>query len=120
MKNAANNGVKVFQGVKVVNIVFSDQNPERPVAAEWVSKAGAKGSVSFEWLVDASGRAGIMSTRHLKNRTFNQSLRNVACWGYWRGGKVYSPGTTRENAPWFEALTGERAPIASTACFQFI
>ncbi|ETW79545.1 putative halogenase [Heterobasidion irregulare TC 32-1] len=107
LKNAANNGVKVFQGVKVVNIVFSDQNPERPVAAEWVSKAGAKGSVSFEWLVDASGRAGIMSTKHLKNRTFNQSLRNVACWGYWRGGKVYSPGTTRENAPWFEALTDE-------------
>lgn len=37
----------------------------------------------------------------------NQSLKNVACWGYWNGDlKMYKPGTGRENAPWFEALTG--------------
>jgi flavine halogenase len=37
----------------------------------------------------------------------NSNLHNIACWGYWEGdyGK-YMPGTRRENAPWFEALTG--------------
>ncbi len=48
-----------------------------------------------------------MSTRYLKNRTFNKSLKNVAVWGYWTGTGQYAPGTKRENAPWFEALTGE-------------
>lgn len=48
-----------------------------------------------------------MSTRYLKNRTFNKTLRNVAVWGYWTGTSRYAPGTTRENAPWFEALIDE-------------
>lgn len=47
-----------------------------------------------------------MSTQYLKNRSFSQSLKNIACWAYWTGGAVYAPGTSRENAPWFEALTG--------------
>lgn len=48
-----------------------------------------------------------MSTKYLQNRKMNESLKNVACWGYWKGGDMYRPGTTRENAPWFEALTGK-------------
>lgn len=48
-----------------------------------------------------------MSTKYLKNRTFNKSLKNVAVWGYWTGTNRYAPGTKRENAPWFEALTDE-------------
>lgn len=68
-------------------IHFDEQHPERPVSADWVSKSGSKGSIRFDWLVDAS--------------------RNVACWAYWTGGGAYAPGTTRENAPWFEALTDE-------------
>ncbi|PCH36715.1 FAD/NAD(P)-binding domain-containing protein [Wolfiporia cocos MD-104 SS10] len=41
------------------------------------------------------------------NRKFNEALRNVAVWGYWRGAGMYGVGTTRENAPWFEALSDE-------------
>ena len=44
--------------------------------------------------------------RYLKNRKFNDSLKNVAVWGYWRGTGMYGKGTTRENAPYFEALSG--------------
>ena len=46
------------------------------------------------------------SLRYLKNRKYNQSLRNVAVWGYWRGAGMYGRGTDRENAPYFEALSG--------------
>jgi len=49
----------------------------------------------------------MMSTKYLKNRKFNASLRNVAFWGYWTGAGKYGKGTKRENAPWFEALTDE-------------
>ena len=45
--------------------------------------------------------------RYLKNRKFNSSLKNVAVWGYWKNTGMYGEGTHRENAPFFEALSGE-------------
>lgn len=89
--------------MKVVNILF---NGDRPISADWESKSGEKGNIAFEWLIDASGRSGIISTQYLRNRRFTEALKNIAMWGYWRNGRVYMAGTRRENAPWFEALTG--------------
>ena len=93
----------------MTNIIFTGQHPN---AAEWQSKAGEQGTIEFDYLIDASGREGIMSTKYLKNRMFTQSLKNIASWGYWSGGATYSVGTPREGAPFFEALTG--------SCIYFI
>lgn len=82
-------------------------NPGRPVSAAWTRKDGSTGNIQFDYLVDASGRQGLVSTKYLKNRKFNQSLKNVATWGYWEGAKQYAIGTERENQPFFEALTGK-------------
>ncbi|KAL5046904.1 hypothetical protein BDW71DRAFT_214413 [Aspergillus fruticulosus] len=38
------------------------------------------GTIRFEYLVGASGRAGVVSTKYLRNR------------GYWTGAKMYGPG----------------------------
>lgn len=104
LKHSAASGVIVLEGVRVTKLHF---DTERPTSADWERhSAGEKGTIRFEWLVDASGRSGIVSTQYLRNRHFNDSLRNIACWGYWAGGGVYLPGTKRHNAPWFEALTG--------------
>jgi hypothetical protein len=65
------------------------------------------GTTTFDYLVDATGRAGLISTNYLKNRHFNASLKNIAIWGYWKDVGTYGVGTEREGAPWFEALTGE-------------
>jgi flavine halogenase len=78
----------------------------RPVRANYITAAGVRGEIAFDYLVDASGRHGLLSTKYLKNRRFNQSLRNVAVWGYWRGAGTYGVGTPREGAPFFEALNG--------------
>ncbi|KAF7351841.1 hypothetical protein MVEN_01145200 [Mycena venus] len=108
LRHAAESGATVCEGVQVTNITFASDDDKRPVSAEWKSDyLGSKGEVRFKWLVDASGRTGIMSTKYLKNRKFNQALKNVAFWGYWAGAGTYEPGTRRENAPWFEALTDE-------------
>ncbi|PBK87739.1 putative halogenase [Armillaria gallica] len=107
LRHAAELGVHVYENVRVEKIHFSPDEPTRPVSLTWSKVDGTQGEVSFNWLVDASGRNGIMSTRYLKNRSFNKSLRNVAVWGYWTGTGQYAPGTKRENAPWFEALTDE-------------
>lgn len=67
----------------------------------------ARGETAFTHLIDATGRAGILSTRYIRNRHFNASLKNIAVWGYWRNASQYGSGTAREGSPWFEALTGK-------------
>ena len=70
------------------------------------------GMIRFDYLVDASGHAGLMSQHYLKNHKFNKSLNNVACWGYLGGCEHYEPGTHCENAIWIEVLQGACRPCS--------
>jgi flavine halogenase len=108
LRHASTSGAAVFEQVKVTSIRFKNDDPTKlPIAAEYENKATSEtGTIRFDFLVDASGRNGIISQRYLKDRKFNKSLNNVAVWGYWKGCKRYSPGTNRENAIWIEALQG--------------
>lgn len=105
-RHAAACGARVFDGTKVAGLTFSEAAPARPAAAQWAHKDGASGEIAFDFLVDASGRAGLVSARYLKTRVYNQGLKNVAMWGYWAGAGVYAEGTPRANSPFFEALQG--------------
>ncbi|KAL9124476.1 MAG: hypothetical protein Q9217_006192 [Psora testacea] len=117
-RHAGKSGAKIFDGVRVKSIDFvplDNKNdtkdselpdPGRPVSATWSRKDGSSGVIKFEYLVDASGRAGLVSTKYLKNRRYNQGLKNVASWGYWRGTDTYGVDTNREGQPYFEALQG--------------
>ncbi|TRM65844.1 hypothetical protein BD626DRAFT_555916 [Schizophyllum amplum] len=115
LRHAAASGANVIEGIRVESLDFApppdditEATAVLPVAAQWIrSVDGSRGRIAFDWLIDASGRNGILSTRYLKNRTFNSALRNTAHWGYWTGTRKYAPGTKRENAPWFEALTDQ-------------
>ncbi len=106
LRHAQEHGVKVFEGVKVDSIDF--ENETRPRVAHYVSKdTGEKGQISFDYVVDASGRQGVLSTKYLHNRVYNQGLKNIATWGYWRDCGVYEEGTDRADVPYFEALADE-------------
>ena len=110
LEHASELGAKVRQNTKVVSLEF-DEN-DKPVSATYSHRPSQDventvgGKITFEYLVDATGRAGLMSTKYLKNRNFTDSLKNIAVWGYWAGAGSYGEGTTRAGAPWFEALTG--------------
>ncbi|PYH92917.1 FAD/NAD(P)-binding domain-containing protein [Aspergillus ellipticus CBS 707.79] len=111
-QHAAKCGAKTFDGVQVKSIEFAstDSNPGRPIAASYVHKDDESKEtrvISFDYIVDASGRVGFLSTKYLKNRRYNQSLKNVAHWAYWTGAEKYAKGTARENSPFFEALQDE-------------
>jgi len=80
------------------------------------SGGAVQGTTAFTHVIDASGRAGLMSTRYLHNRRFNASLKNIAVWGYWKEVESYGQGTQRSGAPWFEALTG-KSPV--NICYFF-
>lgn len=117
-RHVGKSGAGIFDGVKVDSIDFSGPSgidvPEgsevadvgRPVSATWKRKDGTTDSISFDYLIYASGRVGIVSTKYLKNWKYNQGLKNVASWGYWTGTDQYAMGTKRQNQPYLEALTG--------------
>ncbi|KAJ5144351.1 hypothetical protein N7476_004836 [Penicillium atrosanguineum] len=120
-KHASENGAKTFDGVKVSDLefvpwnsedaeeaklaAFPAPNPGRPVSARWSRKNGSTGTIKFNYLVDASGRVGLVSTKHYKNRRYNQGLKNVASWGYWKNMTPYGVGKSYEGQPYFEALS---------------
>jgi len=83
LRQAAANGAIVREGVKVTEIVFDG---DRPVAANWAATAdrATTGEIGFDFLVDASGRGGIMATKYLHNRRYLEAFRNIAVWSYWR------------------------------------
>jgi len=120
-KHAGINGARTFDGTTVDTIDFVPYDNKtaaasavkdapglgRPVAATWSRKDGSRGDISFNFLVDASGRAGVVSSKYLKNRKQNEALRHIANWAYWKGTTTYGVGTQRENSPFFEALQGQ-------------
>ncbi len=117
-RHAEKSGALTFDGTKVneINFVPYEEkdipmdpkvaNSGRPVSATWSRKDGSSGTIKFDYLIDASGRAGLISTKYLKNRRLNEGLKNIANWTYWKGADQYGVGTERENSPFFEALKG--------------
>ena len=91
LDHACETGVTVIEGTAVRELEFDG---ERPCAAHWVSTAdpAQRGRIEFDYLVDASGRGGLMATRYLKNRRFHDVFRNVAAWSYWKDVKPLAKG----------------------------
>ncbi|WP_241833256.1 NAD(P)/FAD-dependent oxidoreductase [Streptomyces caatingaensis] len=84
LEHARELGANVHESVTVREIEFDG---DRPVAARWnpTKGDGEGGRIAFDYLVDASGRGGVMATRYLKNRRHHEAFKNVAAWTYWRG-----------------------------------
>lgn len=82
-------GVDVHEGVAVRQVEFDG---DRPVAARWENTDGsAEGRIAFDYVIDASGRGGVLS-RHFGLRRFHDVFKNIAAWSYWRGGKTLDRG----------------------------
>jgi flavin-dependent dehydrogenase len=84
LEHAKSQGVKVFEGTEIRSLVFDGG---RPRSATWLQVVGGSdtGEISFDYLVDASGRAGVIAMHYLKNRRYHNAFQNVAIWGYWTG-----------------------------------
>ncbi|KAJ8508875.1 hypothetical protein ONZ45_g8898 [Pleurotus djamor] len=121
MNHARSSGARVYEQTRVVDVKFEHSDPSKPTSVTWTHtpppaplsppsspKIGFRklltetvgkeenpsvvhGETSFDYLIDASGRAGIISTRYLKNRRFNEALRNIAVWGYWKNVAFIDP-----------------------------
>jgi flavin-dependent dehydrogenase len=85
--HAKSQGVKVFEGIEVRKLAFDG---DRPLGASWFQglNDSNSGEISFDFLVDASGRSSLMATRYLQNRRYHNDFQNIAIWGYWKDANI--------------------------------
>jgi flavin-dependent dehydrogenase len=98
LEHAQSQGVKVFQGVEVRGLSFDG---DRPRCAQWRQKpaydigngngnnngttgGAASGEIAFDFVIDASGRSGILATRYLRTRRYHTVFQNIAIWSYYK------------------------------------
>ncbi|MFG3317584.1 NAD(P)/FAD-dependent oxidoreductase [Streptomyces sp. NPDC048171] len=81
LRHAQRQGADVREATSVRRVHLTDDTAR---SATWTTADGHRGEIAFQHLVDASGRAGLLATRHLRSRRFHDVFRNVAAWGYWR------------------------------------
>jgi flavin-dependent dehydrogenase len=116
LEHAQSSGAEVSMGVAAKEVVFTG---ERPTAVHCAGPDGEFTIDDFDYLIDATGRNGLLSARHFQDRYPHSNLRNVAIWGYWEGAKVL-PGTpagginiisSPEGWYWIIPLRGGRTSI---------
>lgn len=92
LDHAREHGADVCQGVEVRKLTFAETEPERPVGAVLAptGRPADAWEMSFDYLVDASGRNGLMATRYLDNRYYHEVFKNVAIWGYWENARPFT------------------------------
>lgn len=82
LEHARSEGVDVHEGVSVRRVNFDG---DRAVSAAWErTDRSAEGVVAFDYVIDASGRAGLLATKHHHSRRIHEVFKNVALWGYWK------------------------------------
>jgi flavin-dependent dehydrogenase len=84
LDHAAAEGVEVLEGTTAKEIRFENGRPRSALLA---GREGGTLEVAFDFIVDASGRTGLLASRYFGTRRFHEVFRNVAVWGYWRGAK---------------------------------
>ena len=79
LDHAIEMGVNVFEQTCVTKINF---NQDTPITAEWKNE-NETGTISFDYLIDATGLSGIISTKYLNNRVYQKTFSNIALGSYW-------------------------------------
>ena len=86
LRNAAAQGAEVIEEATVKRVVFEGG---RAVAAEWTHRGdGEVHTVKFDYIIDASGRKGVIAQQHFGMRHEHGVFQNVAIWSYWTGAKL--------------------------------
>lgn len=87
LKNAREQGAEVIERATVTNVIMDG---DRPTAVEWtVHGDDTIHTTEFDFLVDASGRAGVLAKKGLLQREQLPGFRNVAVWSYWEGSHLH-------------------------------
>jgi flavin-dependent dehydrogenase len=117
LNHAKASGVEVSTGLTAQTVSFTGG---RPTSVMCIPGDGEPYTIDrFDYLIDATGRQGLLSVRHLDTRRAEPTLRNIAIWGYWRDTAVLPdtpPGgidiiSSPEGWYWIIPLAGKRTSI---------
>jgi flavin-dependent dehydrogenase len=81
LKNAAEQGVEVREGVRVLEVLFEGR---RAVGVRIKDEAGQEQEVRAKVVIDASGQSAMLMDR-LGLREWDPVLKKAALWTYWKG-----------------------------------
>ena len=82
LEHAKEQGVSVISPARVHGL--RKQNGQY-CCADWSMRNEKKNHcLNFKYMIDASGRAGIIAKDTEKTRHFHEVFKNVAIWGYWK------------------------------------
>ena len=81
LENAREHGVKVFEGVRVIEVLWEG---ERAVGVRVMDEDGTVGEVRSDVVIDASGQSSMIMSR-LNLREWDPVLKKAALWTYWEG-----------------------------------
>ena len=86
LNNARRSGVDVREGWQVTRVVFDVDGVASAVRCRPVDGSSGEVELSARYVVDASGQSGVLS-RQLGLREWDDFFRNLAVYGYYKGGK---------------------------------
>ncbi len=113
LEHAASQGVQVFQGIEVRGLSFDGDRPRRAQWRQKVAQASSRGNhhhasnghhssngasgaasgeIAFDFVIDASGRSGLLATRYLRNRRYHTVFQNIAIWSYYKNADRLATG----------------------------
>jgi flavin-dependent dehydrogenase len=79
-------GANVREQTAITSVEFKDS---LPVAAVTHNADGSNRRILFDYMVDATGQAGLLSAKYFRNRRQEIAFANVAAGGYFRGARPY-------------------------------
>lgn len=83
LRRSAELGARVFQQIGVARVQLADGGPS--CVRYRGTRNGEVGEIETRFVVDASGQAAIVA-RQLGIRRFDEALKFMSLWGYYRGG----------------------------------
>ncbi|MGB8840753.1 MAG: NAD(P)/FAD-dependent oxidoreductase [Aliidongia sp.] len=117
LRNAVKQGATVIEAAEVRTVNFVDG---RAVSADWTKTGDSTvNTVKFRYVIDASGRNGVLGRKHFRSRRQHQIFQNIAVWGYWTGAKLLPEtpegGINVVSSPdgwwWHIPLSGDRYSV---------
>lgn len=107
LAHSAAEGADVYENVDVREVELEDG---RPIAVQYEhTTTGARGRLTFDFLLDASGLNGILATRYFEDRGYQEYFANVAVGSYYRN---YAPFHAEQPGAFFsEAISDGRGWI---------
>ena len=126
LRNAEAHGVKVHEGMRVLEVLF-DGN--RATGVRVADEAGTISTVAATVVIDASGQGSMIASR-LGLRDWDPVLKKAAAWSYWKGAER---GTGRDEGAtivmqldekqgwfWYIPLADDTVSIGVVAGYDYL